>query len=138
MRHRHPDSEVESYIRKAERDLATAVRMAREGPDFADIVCFHAAQCAEKSLKGLILALGEVPPRTHDLTVLQKALVRLDASSKRLEEFCLALTDYAVAPRYPGWEDLAGEIEIDCVLESSKSVLDHVIARLELTNIPDA
>jgi hypothetical protein len=27
--------------------LATAVRMAVEGPEFADIICFHAEQCAE-------------------------------------------------------------------------------------------
>ena len=56
--------------------------MAGEGPEFADIICFHAEQCAEKSLKGLILALGQVPSRTHDLTVLQKVLAEMDNSSK--------------------------------------------------------
>jgi HEPN domain-containing protein len=62
MRRSHQDPEVESYLRKAERDLATAIRMSESGPDFADIVCFHAEQCAEESLKGLIPALGKVPP----------------------------------------------------------------------------
>jgi HEPN domain-containing protein len=137
MRRSHPDPEVESYIRKAERDLATAIRMAEEGPEFADIICFHAEQCAEKSLKGLMLALGELPPRTHDLTVLQQALAGMDDSNRRLEGFCLALTDYAVAPRYPGWEDLVGTVDIDHVLESARCVLDHVLVRLELTSSPD-
>jgi HEPN domain-containing protein len=72
MRRSHQDPEAESYLRKAERDLATAVRMSQEGPDFADIICFHAQQCAEKSLKGLILALGDVPPRTHALLVYKR------------------------------------------------------------------
>ena len=67
MRHSYPDPDVESYLRKAERDYVAVVRMAGEGPEFADIVCFHAEQCAEKSLKSLILALGQVPSRTHDL-----------------------------------------------------------------------
>ena len=137
MRHSHPDSEVESYLRKADRDLATAVRMAGEGPEFADIICFHAEQCAEKSLKGLILALGQVPSRTHDLTVLQKALAETDNSSKALEGFCLALTDYAVAPRYPGWEDLVGEVDIDHVIESARSIHDYVLIRLELKSASD-
>jgi len=137
MRHSHSDPEVESYFRKAERDLATAVHMAGEGSEFADIVCFHAEQCAEKSLKGLILALGQVPPRTHDLTVLQKALAEIDDRSKTLEGFCIALTDYAVAPRYPGWEDLVGEVDIDRVLESARSIRDYVFLRLKLKSGPD-
>jgi HEPN domain-containing protein len=138
MRPRHQDPEVESYLRKAERDLATAVRMSQEGPDFADIICFHAQQCAEKSLKGLILALEEVPPRTHDLLVLQKALPKTDKRSQYLEGFCLALTDFAVAPRYPGWEDLAGNIDIERVLKSARAVLDHVLVWLKLTEAPGA
>jgi HEPN domain-containing protein len=137
MRHSHPDPDVESYIRKAERDYVAAVRMAGEGPEFADIVCFHAEQCAEKSLKGLILALGQVPSRTHDLTVLHKALAEIDESSVPLQEFCLALTDYAVAPRYPGWEDLVGEVDIDRVLESARSIRDYVFIRLKLKSDPD-
>lgn len=137
MRDSHPDPEVESYLRKAERNLATAVRMSEAGPDFADIICFHAEQCAEKSLKGLILALGSVPPRTHDLVVLQKALDRMDERNHHLEGFCLALSDYAVAPRYPGWEDLVGNVDIDCVLESARAVLDHVLVWLKLTDTPE-
>ena len=137
MRRSHQDPEVESYLRKAERDLATAIRMSESGPDFADIVCFHAEQCAEKSLKGLILALGKVPPRTHDLVVLQKTLGGVDERSQRLEGHCLALTDYAVAPRYPGWEDLAGNIDIDLVLGSAKAVLEQVLLSLKLISTPE-
>jgi HEPN domain-containing protein len=83
-------------------------------------------------MKGLILALGQMPSRTHDLTVLQKALAEMDNISKALESFCLALTDYAVAPRYPGWEDLVGDVDIDGVLESARSILDYVFFRLKL------
>ena len=69
MRRSHADPEVESYLRKAERGLATAVRMSESGSEFANIICFHAEQCAEKALKGLMLALRQVPPRTHDLVI---------------------------------------------------------------------
>jgi HEPN domain-containing protein len=134
MRRSHPDPEVESYLRKAERDLVTAERMSELGPDFADVVCFHAEQCAEKALKGLILALGEAPPRTHDLVVIEQALCRLENRGQVLQGYCLALTDYAVAPRYPGWEDLVGNLDIDGVLRSASAVLDHIRAWLRLTD----
>lgn len=132
MRRSHPDPEVESYLRKAERDLATAVRMSESGQEFADIICFHAEQCAEKALKGLILALGQAPPRTHDLVVLQQALTKLDDRGAFFQGFCLALSDYAVAPRYPGWEDLVGTVDIGAVIGSTSAVLDQVVIWLGL------
>jgi HEPN domain-containing protein len=132
MRRSHSDPEVESYLRKAERDLATAVRMSESGQEFADIICFHAEQCAEKALKGLILALGQVPPRTHDLVVLQQASTKLDGRGAVFQGFCLALSDYAVAPRYPGWEDLVGTVDIGAVISFASAVLDNVGLWLEL------
>lgn len=133
IRRSHRDPEVDSYLRKAERDLATASRMSAEGAEFADVVCFHAEQCAEKALKGLILGLGDVPPRTHDLMVLLRTISRIERKTHDLERFCLVLTDYAVAPRYPGWEDVVGEVNLDDVLEAAMGVLDRVLARLGLT-----
>ena len=132
MRRSHADPEVESYLRKGERDLATAVRMSESGQEFADIICFHAEQCAEKALKGLILALGQAPPRTHDLVVLQQALTKLHGRGAVFQGFCLALSDYAVAPRYPGWEDLVGTVDIGAVIGSTSAVLDQVVIWLGL------
>jgi len=61
----------------------------------------------------------------------------MDDISKPLEGFCLALTDYAVAPRYPGCENLVGEADIDRVLESARLILDYVLIRPKLTSPPD-
>jgi hypothetical protein len=47
----------------------------------------------------------------------------MDDGSKPLEGFCLALTDYAVAPRYPGWEDLVWEVDI--AEEQVKRMVTH-------------
>ena len=49
---------------------------------------------AEKSLKGLILALGETPPRTHDLVLLQKNLREIDETIDYFETYCLVLASY--------------------------------------------
>jgi HEPN domain-containing protein len=50
--------DIQAFLEKASRDLRTAERMAEEPGDFRDIVCFHAQQCAEKSLKAVLLAQG--------------------------------------------------------------------------------
>jgi HEPN domain-containing protein len=64
------------WFTKAEADCRTAERelAAPECPNF-DAVCFHAQQCVEKTMKGILLARGVIPPRTHDLVELAK-LVR--------------------------------------------------------------
>jgi HEPN domain-containing protein len=67
-----------------------------------DTLCFHAQQAAEKMLKALLVARGEICPRTHDLSALlgrcQAAAYAVDA----LEESCRLLQPYAVLTRYPG------------------------------------
>lgn len=66
---------VNEWISKAEGDYATARRELRaaESPNF-DAVCFHAQQCIEKLMKALLIRLGVVPPKTHDLVILDRLL----------------------------------------------------------------
>ena len=66
---------VKEWIEKAERDLATAKReqAALEQPNY-DAVCFHAQQCIEKLMKALLIHLGAIPTKTHDLSFLDQLL----------------------------------------------------------------
>ncbi|MFB3892540.1 MAG: HEPN domain-containing protein [Phycisphaerae bacterium] len=70
------------WIDKAEGDWATVVRecRARKHPSY-DGACFHAQQCAEKYLKGLLCELGIDFRKTHDCVELLTMLL----------------------PRYPAW-----------------------------------
>ncbi len=94
---------VAEWLAKAEADHASALRelRARKNPNY-DSACFHAQQCVEKYLKG-ILQLWCIPfPKTHDLTTL------LDACLERRREWEMhrndlrMLTQFAVVFRYPG------------------------------------
>ena len=98
------------WIAKAEGDYATALRevRARKDPNY-DAACFHAQQCIEKYLKGILQARRIGFARAHDLCLL------LDTS---LGEFPLwesfrpdmeMLTQYAIAFRYPGETATKGE-----------------------------
>jgi HEPN domain-containing protein len=65
---------VKEWIGKAEGDYLTAMREADASPPNYDAVCFHAQQCIEKLFKALLTAKGTMPPKTHDLTVLDRLL----------------------------------------------------------------
>jgi HEPN domain-containing protein len=67
-----------------------------------DTVCFHAHQAAEKSLKALLISLGEAAPRMHDLAALLGLCSAAGASIEDLYEDCARLQPYAVLTRYPG------------------------------------
>ena len=91
------------WLTKAEADFASLGRemRARKAPNY-DGACFHAQQCIEKYLKGLLTEWGMAYPRTHDLV----ALLHLALKQKPLwevhREDLAYLSEYAVHYRYPG------------------------------------
>ena len=94
---------VHEWIEKAEADFATASREARvrKSPNY-DAVCFHAQQCAEKYLKGLLQKADVRFGKTHNLLALLELLSPVDASWESLRPQLERLTGFAVQGRYPG------------------------------------
>jgi HEPN domain-containing protein len=94
---------AKEWTDKAEADFSTATRelKALESPNF-DAVCFHAQQCVEKLMKALLIHLGAVPPRTHDLTELDRLLAPVCAQWSWPVQELRFLTRAAVDFRYPG------------------------------------
>jgi HEPN domain-containing protein len=94
---------VKEWAAKAEADFSTATRelKAAESPNF-DAVCFHAQQCAEKWMKALLIHLGIVPPRTHDLTELDRLLAPVCPQWSWPVQELRFLTRASIDFRYPG------------------------------------
>lgn len=94
---------VKQWLSKAQADFATAGREleAEESPNF-DAVCFHAQQCVEKLMKGLMIHLEKVPPRTHDLAYLGELLSGVCPEWSWPVEELRFVSRAAVAFRYPG------------------------------------
>jgi HEPN domain-containing protein len=94
---------AKEWTAKAEADYSTAARelKAPESPNY-DAVCFHAQQCVEKLMKALLIHLGIVPPRTHDLTELDRLLTPVCAQWSWPVQDLRFLTRAAVDFRYPG------------------------------------
>ena len=93
------------WLRRAQSDLRLG-EIALNTPDvMLEDACFHAQQCAEKSLKGVLSYLNIPFPRTHAIDVLLDLLNNSGVVIPDKIDEAFALTQYAVQTRYPGeWE----------------------------------
>lgn len=91
------------WVAKAEGDFAMVEResRARKNPNY-DGLCFHAQQCAEKYLKARLSEAGIEFAKVHDLVALLEEALRVEPLWEAYRPELAALTDYAVAFRYPG------------------------------------
>jgi HEPN domain-containing protein len=93
-------------------------------------VCFHSHQCAEKSLKALVVERGESPPRTHRLTDLL-TLLGVPALDELADEL-RSLEGFYIPTRYPDAlpgtlpEALPGEQEAREALTAARRVSDAI------------
>ena len=118
-------SVAREWIGKADNDLANAahtLKLGVGGP--TDTICYHAQQCVEKYLKGLLVLRRVDFPRIHDLEKLVSLLpagisVGITAGEQA------TLTEYAIGARYPG----SGEIPY---VEARKAVASARRARKEI------
>lgn len=89
------------WFAKAENDLAAARQILLMEAPPTDTVCFHAQQCAEKYLKGLLTYYSIYFPRTHSLEDLaelcRKAAPDIVYELSDIE----VLSEYGVSVRYP-------------------------------------
>lgn len=115
---------IKEWLAKADGDFRTAQRelAAVEAPNL-DAVCFHAQQCIEKLMKALLIARGELPPKTHDLVFLTDTIFRDNPDWQWPEEELRFLSRAAVAFRYPGESaetaDAAEAVEIAARLRTA-------------------
>jgi HEPN domain-containing protein len=106
-----PRDLARALLEKAEHDLVAARATVATGHAL-DMVCFHAQQAAEKSLKAL-LALRDVEyPWRHDLGELVELVHTYYPTLELHKEKLLELTPYAVEARYDeSWQPDAGEAQ---------------------------
>ncbi len=117
---------VGEWMAKAERDLASAVRLLEGDPPFLDTAVYHCQQAAEKALKGFLAARDQPLRRVHDLVLLIDECADLDASFGQLAEAAEILTPYGTTFRYPG---ATYEPQMSEALEAiacATRILDHV------------
>lgn len=126
-----------AWLTKADHDLLAAeelLRLAEGAP--LDVVCFHAQQCVEKCLKGLLVWHSIDFPRTHDIVLLARLVPEMSAGAPEIEEL-LQLNRYAVETRYPGdWEAISTQ-EAEQAVGLARYVSERAARRIDSSG-PDA
>jgi HEPN domain-containing protein len=118
------------WVAKAENDLRNAahtLRMPRNCP--TETVCFHAQQCVEKYLKGLLTLHGRDYPRTHRIDELL-SLLPAGSGPEITEDEQDLLTEYATVTRYPGDYDPIPLAEARAAVRLARRVRRSVRAQL--------
>jgi HEPN domain-containing protein len=121
-----PSEVAHRWLRRARSDLALGEAALRTPGVLPEDACFHAQQCAEKALKGLLSGQGIPFPRTHVLEVLLDLLQVHGISVPDDVDEAFALSQYAIQTRYPGdWEPVTRD-EAELALERAAQVLAWV------------
>jgi HEPN domain-containing protein len=120
---------VRGWLAKAESDLSAA-DLLLEGSGPYDIVCFHAQQAIEKTLKGFLAFQGLPAPHTHDLEELQRLCLEKESLPALATIDLTQVTDYAVAARYDldFWPDRKTAAEALTVAEQVRGVILKVLS----------
>lgn len=92
---------VQSWLHKAQRDLAAARKLGA-GPDpYFDTAIYHCQQAAEKTVKGFLVCFDQRFEKTHDIRLLVMQAAAIEPRFSEWAEIGLHLTPYATAFRYP-------------------------------------
>lgn len=92
-----------AWLKKAEKDYKACKRLSEVDFDLIELAAYHAQQAIEKWLKALLVAHGQIVPKTHDLVALV-SLVRQSGpyfSQQEWIEGAALVSGYAVEIRYP-------------------------------------
>jgi HEPN domain-containing protein len=95
-------SNPQDWVDKADEDYEIAKLLLRRKRLYTYGITFHAQQCAEKYLKGLLVKQGVTPPKIHDLVTLNDLCLQAGIIMPIDEDNLSLLTNYAAQTRYPG------------------------------------
>jgi HEPN domain-containing protein len=98
-------NDPQEWLNRAKSNLVRAKEDIRLAGVFLEDLCFDAQQAAEKAIKAVLLQRNIQFPYVHDLMAL---LALIEGKGESLPESVKQagrLTRFAVATRYPGWEE---------------------------------
>lgn len=120
------------WMMLADDDLRLAELIIGDSEPVFWAAAFHAQQCAEKTLKGLLTFKDIRAGKTHDVGNLIKLSIPLLPGLEELTDQAKALTAYAVDSRYPVPHGNATEKETTEAIETARKIFQFV-----LNSLPD-
>ncbi len=103
------ESPERNWFEKADQDLEMARRALDPKQPLPEMACYHAQQCAEKYLKGYLIAHSVSFRFVHDLIYLTQLCIAHAPTFEKLMPAVEILDEYGATMRYP----MEGSVEPD-------------------------
>ena len=100
-----------AWFEKAGQDLEMACRALGPEKPLPGMACYHAQQCAEKYLKGYLIAQSMSFRFVHDLVYLTQLCAAQEPAFEELMSASEILGEYGVTMRYPMEDSEEPDIE---------------------------
>ena len=118
------------WIMRADDDLRLAELIQKDNDPAYWAIAFHAQQCAEKALKGLLTFHDIRAGKTHDIENLLRLSSPVVDELERFTEQAKTLSAYAVDSRYPVPQgDISNNEAIEAV-ETARKIFECVLNAL--------
>lgn len=122
-------NDFRDWLFYANDDLESANILMQHYPPKMRIAAYHCQQCAEKALKGYLIANKIEPPYIHDIKRLCDLCIKIDADFTKIAH-CDYLTDFATISRYPDEIEIT-QAQTQKALANAEAVLDFVKGKLK-------
>ena len=122
----------------ASYDDYRAARLLSGDQTLSNATAFHCQQCAEKALKGFILAKTRQTVDGHNLTWLCRRAVSIDPHFQQWMDERAALNRYYIETRYPtDIPTVITEEEIGRILAMTEALFYYITDALDATGLLD-
>lgn len=122
---------VQSWLTKAQHDLATARKLAADPDPYYDTALYHCQQAAEKAVKGYLVFQDKEFEKTHDIRETVRLAIGYEPRFAEWMKIAKALTPYAYKFRYPDAANLAPtREEYEEALVDATNLYDFVLSLL--------
>lgn len=122
------------WFKKAEDDLIVARHLFEDlYPKQIEIICYHAQQTVEKTLKGFLIYNDIEAPKTHDLVALCRMCAKIASAFKQIMDDCAVLTLYSSITRYPNEIEM-DESEAESAIEKAQAIYDFNVRMMHELN----
>jgi HEPN domain-containing protein len=121
---------VQSWLTKAQHDLAAADVLSQSVMPLLDTAIYHCQQAAEKSLKGYLVYCDQELERVHDVEALIRAALPYEAMFSVHSEAGRLLTPYSRIFRYPGYAIEPSEDQFAQAYASATAIYHFVLSLL--------
>ena len=121
---------VQTWLVKAQHDLAAARKLSAEPDPYLDTAIYHCQQAAEKVVKGFLVFHDQDFEKTHNIRFLVTLAIPVESEFSSWLEAAKRLTPYSGMFRYPGERLEPDQPEFEQAMKAAEELYNFVLSLL--------